>query len=105
MHSSNQLYAYQPDNVSFTSHKAAGLKTIYFPLCGVDASCIKSSITPFLSGDIKLDSGRYLTRPVSTEDLRHGLRDFFCFIEGKGIVSLARETKKKNRADRDADPP
>ena len=94
MHSSNQLYAYQPDNVSFTSHKAAGLKTIYFPLCGVDASCIKSSITPFLSGDIKLDSGRYLTRPVSTEDLRHGLRDFFCFIEGKGIVSLARETKK-----------
>lgn len=94
MHSSNQLYAYQPDNVSFISHKATGIKTIYFPLCGVDASSIKSSITPFLSGDIKLDSGRYLTRPVSTEDLRHGLRDFFCFIEGKGIVSLARETKK-----------
>ncbi len=89
----NALYVYQPDNISFISRKAAGLKTIYLPLCGVDASGIKSSITPFLSGDIKLDSSRYLTRPASTEDLRHSLRDFFCLVEGRGIVSLSRETR------------
>lgn len=91
--SSQAFYIYKPDNISFISHKAAGLKTMYFPLCGVDASGIKSSISPFLSGDIKLDSSRYLTRPASTEDLRHSLRDFFCLVEGRGIVSLSRETR------------
>jgi len=67
------------------------LRTIYFPLCGVDAQGIKSSITPRLSGDIKLDKNRYLTKPVSSEDLRQNMRDFFCTVDGKGFVSLAGE--------------
>ncbi len=88
-HSGNKLYTYLQDGISFSSREAAALKTIYFPLCGVDSAGIKSAITPSLSGDIKIDSLRYLTKPVSTEDLRGNLRDFFCHVEGKGVFSLA----------------
>ena len=82
------LYAYLPDGVGFVSSKAASIRTIYFPLCGVDAKGLKSSITPQLGGDIKIDKNCYLTKPVSVEDLRNGLRNFFCFVKGHGIVSL-----------------
>ena len=88
-HSANKLYTYLEDGVNFSSREAVGLKTIYFPLCGVDSAGIKSAISPSLSGDIKIDSLRYLTKPVSTEDLRNNLRDFFCHAEGKGVFSLA----------------
>lgn len=88
--SPQKMYTYLADGISFSSREAAELNTIYFPLCGVDSSGMKSSITPFLSGDIKIDSLRYLTKPVSTEDLRNNLRDFFCHVEGKGVFSLAR---------------
>ena len=88
-HSVNKLYTYLEDGISFSSRPATELKTIYFPLCGIDSTGIKSAITPFLSGDIKIDSLRYLTKPVSTEDLRNNVRDFFCFIGGKGAFSIA----------------
>ncbi len=93
MRSINRLYSYRSDNLSFVSRQAAGLSGIYFPLCGPDAGGIKSAITPFLSGDIKIDSRRYLTKPASAEDLRNPLRNFYCAVEGKGIVSLTEETK------------
>jgi len=83
------LYQYQPDSVSFISPSASFLKTIYFPLCGIDSDSIKSSISSGLSGDIKIDKNRYLTKPVSCEDLRHSVRNFFCYIPGRGIVALA----------------
>lgn len=94
MNSKNDLYEYLPDGISFTSKKAAQLKTIYMPLSGPTAENIKSSITPDLSGDIKVDKSRYLTMPASTQDLRKDLRNFFVFVEGKGAVSLARETSE-----------
>jgi cellobiose phosphorylase len=53
---------------------------------------IKSAITPFLSGDIKIDKFHYLTKPVSREDLRFPLREFFVFIKDKGVFSLTRES-------------
>jgi len=83
------LYAYLPDGVSFISQKALSMRTIYFPLCGVEADGIKSSITPHFSGDIKIDKDRYLTKPSSVEDLRQDLRNFFCYVDGKEVVSLA----------------
>jgi len=86
------FYTYRPDGVSFTSKKAAGIKTIYAPLCGIDASSVKSAITPFLSGDIKQDKFHYLTKPASREDLRFPVREFFVFIKGKGGFSLFQET-------------
>ena len=91
-HSANKPYTYLQDGISFFSREAAGIKTIYFPLCGVDSAGIKSAITPFLGGDIKIDSLRYLTKPVSTEDLRNNLRDFFCYVEGKGVFSLTQDS-------------
>jgi len=86
------FFTYLPDGVSFTSNQATFIKTIYAPLCGIDALSVKSSITPFLSGDIKIDKFRYLTKPVSREDLRVGTRDFFVFIKDKGVFSFSQET-------------
>jgi len=86
------FYTYLPDGVSFTSSQAALIKTIYAPLCGTDALSVKSAITPFLSGDIKIDKSHYLTKPASREDLRNPLREFFVFINGKGVFSLSQET-------------
>lgn len=97
-HSVNKLYTYLEDGISFSSRQATELKTIYFPLCGVDSTGIKSAVTPSLSGDIKIDSLRYLTKPVSTEDLRDNLRDFFCHVEGKGVFSLARASASVDSA-------
>ena len=82
------LYEYLPDGTSFVSRKAFGLRQIYFPLCGVDAEGIKSSITPRLSGDIKIDKDHYLTKPASVEDLRGDARNFFCYVHGGEVVSL-----------------
>ena len=92
MNSKNELYKYMSDGISFTSKKAAQLKTIYMPLSGPTAENIKSSITPGLSGDIKIDKNQYLTMPASTQDLRKDLRNFFVYIEGKGAASIAHET-------------
>lgn len=86
------FYTYLPDGVSFTSKAAAAIKTIYAPLCGTDALSIKSAVTPFLSGDIKIDKFHYLTKPASREDLRVPLREFFIFIKDKGVFSLSQET-------------
>jgi len=85
------LYEYLPDGVTFTSREAFQLSRLYFPLCAADARGIKSSITPRLSGDIKIDKDRYLTSPVSVEDLRQDLRNFFCAVKGRGVVSLVSE--------------
>jgi cellobiose phosphorylase len=86
------FYKYLPDGVSFTSKQATKIKTIYAPLCGVDALSIKSAITPYLSGDIKLDKFHYLTKPASREDLRTPLREFFVFIKDKGVFNLSEES-------------
>ena len=82
------LYAYLPDGTGFHSAQAQGLRTVYFPLCGTDSAGLKSAITPFLSGDIKVDKNSYLTKPASVEDLRHGLRNFYCDIKGRGVVAF-----------------
>ncbi len=87
----NKLFEYLSDDISFTSREATKLRTIYFPLCGVTSDSIKSSITPFLSGDIKIDKNHYITKPVSTEDLRHDARNFFVYTDQGEIFSLARD--------------
>jgi cellobiose phosphorylase len=88
---SESFYTYLPDGISFTSKQAAAIKTIYAPLCGTDALSIKSAITPFLSGDIKIDKSHYLTKPVSREDLRFPSRDFFVYIKDKGVFCFSQE--------------
>jgi len=82
------LYHYAPDGVSFVSSPPARMRFLYAPLCGISADKIKSSVTPTLSGDIKIDKDRFLTKPVSREDLRSVVRNFYILADGK-ICSLA----------------
>ena len=89
--SADPFYTYLPDGVSFSSEQAAAIKVIYAPLCGRDTLSIKSSVTPFLSGDVKIDKFHYLTKPASREDLRNPVRNFFVFIKGQGVFSLFQE--------------
>ena len=90
----NSLYRFLNDGLSFSSHEASQIKSLYFPLCGVEAQHLKSSITPSLSGDIKLHRDHFLTKPVSREELRHPLRNFFIWVKDKGVVSIAEESLK-----------
>ncbi len=90
--SKNSFYSYLPDGVTFYSTDATHLKAIYAPLCGTDASSLKSAITPSLSGDIKVDKFHYLTKPTSREDLRAVSREFFVTLKGKGVFSLTQES-------------
>jgi cellobiose phosphorylase len=83
------FYQFSSDSRSVISKTAAGIRTTYAPLCGKDSMGIKGSITPFLSGDIKIDKFRYLTKPVSTEDLRHGTRNFYLRFDNGEMISLA----------------
>ena len=85
------LYSFHDDGCSFSSHQATALRTIYAPLCGPKTHNLKSSITPFLSGDIKINKERFLTKPTSREDLRQNVRDFFVRVNDQ-VVSLAQPT-------------
>ncbi|MCA9400198.1 MAG: cellobiose phosphorylase [Candidatus Omnitrophica bacterium] len=87
------FYTYLSDRISFQSNVAAEQRLIYFPLCGADAAHIKSAITPFLGGDIKMDRHRYLTKPSSREDLRGGLRKVF-ITSGEDIISLTDDCRQ-----------
>jgi cellobiose phosphorylase len=86
MSSPKSFYEFLPDGVTFRSTEAMGSRLIYVPLCGADETGIKSAITPYLSGDIKIDKARYLTRPASREDLRKPVRNFFIRLESKHLV-------------------
>lgn len=74
---------------TFVSAKATTINTMYAPLCGADASGIKSAISSSLSGDIKIDKFRYVTKPTSREDLRFPVRNFYIFTKPKRVDALA----------------
>ena len=82
-------YTFLSDDISFRSTTAVRDRLIYAPLCGIDGESVKSAITPFLSGDIKIDKGHYLTKPASREDLRTPVRNFFIYRQGKGVMVMA----------------
>lgn len=67
----------QPENYSY----------LYFPVAGEQG--IKSSLTPNLGGDCKLDQNTFLLEPVSAENLHNNrsTRNFWCHLEGEGIWS------------------
>ena len=89
MPANNNFYSFLPDGVNFRSLAALGSRLTYAPLCGVDGTGIKSAITPFLSGDVKIDKMSYLNRPASREDLRIPSRNLFVAVNGKGLFSFA----------------
>jgi cellobiose phosphorylase len=90
--SEEKFYTFLPDGVTFRSRQAADLKMMYAPLCGVDASSLKSAISPILSGDVKIDKFHYVTKPASREDLRYPVRDFFVNVKAEGVFSIGRSS-------------
>lgn len=92
--SSQPIIQYSPDGVTFKTTQMADLKYVYAPLCGTQATSLKSAITPSLSGDIKIDKFHYLTKPAAREDLRYPMREFFIHTS-KGTVSLSQDAENK----------
>ena len=84
-----QFFNFIDEKATFVSTQASGMSTIYAPLCGADSTGLKSAISAGLSGDIKIDRFHYVTKPVSREDLRYPVRNFFTYIKGKGTFALA----------------
>ncbi len=68
----------QPENYSY----------LYFPIAGEKG--LKSSITPNLGGDSKLNQEAFLLEPVSSENLHNNrsTRNFWCIVENTGCWSV-----------------
>lgn len=75
----------QPENYSY----------LYFPIAG--ESGIKSSITPSLGGDSKIDQNTFLLEPVSSENLHNNRssRNFWCSVEGVGSWSVTGQSAEE----------
>ena len=69
---------------TFLIEKPENYSYLYFPAAGEHG--IKSSLTPNLGGDIKINQNAFLMEPVSVENLlinRSG-RSFWCRVEDLG---------------------
>ena len=75
-------YSYIDKYGSFQMGKPECSSYLYFPLAG--ESGLKSSITPLLGGDSKIDQNTFLLIPVSVEDLHDSksTRNFWCVLDG-----------------------
>jgi cellobiose phosphorylase len=72
------------ENENFEARQPDRISRLYFPLCNEEG--LLSAITPTFGGDIKTDQNRFLTLPVSEQDLhntRSG-RHFWIYLAGKG---------------------
>ncbi len=90
---------FNDNNGTFTIKNPENYGALYFPLAGENG--IKSSITPNLGGDSKVDQNHFLLEPVSVENLHNNKssRNFWCKVNGKGYwsatgVSAEQEYKK-----------
>ena len=77
---------FSDDSEIFEINNPEEVSCLYFPLAS--EAGLKSSITPDLGGDCKLDQEGFLLEPVSSEDLRtsRSTRNFWCVTE-KGCWS------------------
>ncbi len=75
------------DEGEFRINRPENYSYLYFPVAGVEG--IKSSVTPNLGGDSKLNQNAFLLEPVSVENLHNNrsCRNFWIHIKGKGIWS------------------
>ena len=81
-------YEYLDDYGTFRLENPTDTSYLYFPLAAEEG--IKSSITPYLGGDIKLDQNHFLLQPVSAEELHNNksTRNFWCILGDGSCVSL-----------------
>jgi len=78
---------FKHENEIFTLNHPDNYTYLYFPVAGEQG--IKSSVTPNLGGDSKLDQNTFMLEPVSSENLHNNKssRNFWCYIEGIGAWS------------------
>lgn len=86
------------DNGTFSIKQPENYSYLYFPVAGEKG--IKSSVTPNLGGDIKLNQNAFLMEPVSVENLHNNRsgRNFWCHVSGSGnwsVVGASAEEENK----------
>lgn len=89
-------YYFTDKNGSFHIEKPERTSFLYFPMAAENG--LKSSITPTLGGDSKLDQNSFLLRPVSSEDLHNlrSTRNFWCVMEAGvawSVTGVSAETE------------
>ena len=90
---------------TFSIKNPENYSALYFPIAGEKG--LKSSVTPNLGGDSKIDQESFLLEPVSVENLHNNrsTRNFWCKVENVGCWSVtgasAEEETKKFTKDQD----
>lgn len=81
-------YEYIDEFGSFRLEHPEDTSYLYFPLAAEEG--IKSSISPYLGGDCKLDQNHFLLQPVSAEELHNNksTRNFWCIMADESCLSL-----------------
>jgi len=90
------LWKFTDDEGTFISDAAAGINSLYFPLC--NAAPIMSSLSPDLHGDIKTGFESFLMEPVSRLSLKNlrSSRNFWVYLSPDKVWS-ATGVAKNNR--------
>ena len=92
-------YQFEDADGTFSLKQAENYSYLYFP--AASETGLKSSFTPNLGGDAKLNQNAFLLEPVSAENLvnNRNSRNFWCSVKGAGIWSVtgnsAEELSKK----------
>ena len=81
-------YQFEDTQGTFHLKKAENISYLYFPIAG--EAGLKSSLTPNLGGDAKIDQNTFSLEPVSAENLvnNRNSRNFWCNVKGIGSWSL-----------------
>lgn len=79
----------------FTMEQPENYSYLYFPIAGENK--IKSSITPNLGGDSKIDQNTFLLEPVSVENLHNNRssRNFWCAVKSVGSWSVTGQSAEE----------
>ena len=88
-------YQFEDTQGTFHLKKAENISYLYFPIAG--EAGLKSSFTPNLGGDAKIDQNTFLLEPVSSENLHNNKssRNFWVYVEGKGAWSVTGRSSKQ----------
>lgn len=80
-------YQFLDESGAFTLEQPENYSDLYFPVAG--EAGLKSSVTPELGGDAKIDQNTFLLEPVSEENLHNNrnTRNFWCNVKGMGSWS------------------
>jgi len=93
------IYKFIDNEGTFIVEKPYEISYLYFPLTNKEGTFF-SSLSPNLAGDIKKDNDRFLTIPVSIEDIKNNplaRREFFIKIEKNKKIFKISSPWQKNK--------